>query len=80
MRVNFGSSDHTLFNACYKNRDKRQYIRAVWKNYHHWVQGYNNNNETLKFQAEYTEGIDVHELNITEIKQSQTINAIVEVI
>ena len=51
MRVNFGSSDHALFNACYRHKD-RQYIRAAWQGFRHCVQVENDKSARLKFQAD----------------------------
>ena len=46
-----------FFNACYKHKN-RHYNRAVWKGCHHCIQGDNNKNVGLTFQAYQTEDLE----------------------
>ena len=77
MRVKFFHQIIPFLNSCYRHK-YIQHIRAVYKGCHNCIQGDNNNNAKLKFQAEQTERLEAHGLNITGIKQAQTTNIIVE--
>ena len=63
--------------ACYRHKD-RQYIIAAWQGCHNFIESDNNNNARLKFQAEQTEGLEGHGIEITGRKQPQTMNIIAE--
>ena len=55
-----------------------QYSRAFLQGWHHYIQGEDNNNPRLKFQADHTEGIEGNGLKIKGIKQAQTMITIFE--
>ena len=70
--VNYFSCNISLtFRNDYYRHEYIQYIRAVWKGCHHWIQGDNKNKKKWKFQSDHTEVLEESGIKTPGIKQAQ---------